>query len=94
MGNFHNLFGTTNEAHVIIAENGEYHISRVIPGSNVGEMTAFARYEKEFLQENFRTLLHRQIKKGKLSEEQATRLTDEYDAHLNGYTYLDTNGHK
>lgn len=94
MGNFHNLFGTTNEAHVIISSDGEYHISRVIPGSNVGEMVSFAKYEKEFLQESFRTLLNRQIKKGKLTEEEAGRLTEEYDNHYDSYTYLETNGHR
>jgi len=94
MGNFHNLFGTTNEAHVIISGDGQYHISRVIPGSNVGDMVTFARYEKEFLQDGFRNLLNRQIKKGKLTEEQATSLSEEYESHYHGYTYLAGNGHR
>jgi arginine decarboxylase len=92
MGNFHNLFGTTNEAHVIIDGDGEYHVSRTIPGSQVGDMLSFARYEKDFLQEGFRTLLNRQIKKGNLTEEQTNQLTEEYESHYTGYTYLDTNG--
>lgn len=94
MGNFHNLFGTTNEAHVIIANNGEYHINRIITGSNVGDMLSFARYEKDFLQDGFRTLLNRQIKKGKLTEEEANRLSTEYEDQFNSYTYLDANGQK
>ncbi len=92
MGNFHNLFGTTNEAHVVVSNDGEYHINRIIPGSTVGEMVSFARYEKEYLQDGFRTLLGKQIKKGTLTEEDAGRLTEEYDNHFDGYTYLDTNG--
>ncbi len=92
MGNFHNLFGTTNEAHVVISDSGEYHISRVLNGSTIGDMTSFARYEKEFLQDGFRNLLNRQIKKGKLTEEDARRLTDEYDLHYEGYTYLNGSG--
>lgn len=94
MGNFHNLFGTTNEAHVIVANNGEYHINRIIPGSNVAEMVSFAKYEKEFLQDGFRSLLNRQIKKGKLTEEQANQLSTEYEEQFNSYTYLDANGRK
>lgn len=92
MGNFHNLFGTTNEAHVIVDKNGEYHINRVIAGSQVGDMLTFARYEKEFLQENFRNQLNRQVKKGQLTETAAQTLTDEYERHYTGYTYLDSNG--
>jgi arginine decarboxylase len=94
MGNFHNLFGTTNEAHVIISGDGEYHISRVIQGSNVGEMTTFARYEKEFLEQSFRNQLNRQVKKGQLTEDAAAALTQAYEGHYNAYTYLDSNGHR
>ncbi|MGE0885317.1 MAG: biosynthetic arginine decarboxylase [Blastocatellales bacterium] len=92
MGNFHNLFGTTNEAHVIVSGDSEYHISRIIPGSNVGEMVSFAKYEKEFLQEGFQSLLKRQLKKGTLTEDEVSRLTGEYVSQYEAYTYLDTNG--
>ncbi len=94
MGNFHNLFGTTNEAHVIISGDGEYHISRIIHGSQLGDMLSFARYEKEFLQDGVRTLLNRQIKKGILTEDEASELAEKYESHYTDYTYLDTNGHR
>ncbi len=94
MGNFHNLFGVTNEAHVIVSGDGEYHVSRIIPGSTVGDMVSFARYEKEFLQDGFRNLLNRQIKKGKLTEEQATVIAGDYESHYYGYTYLSGDGHR
>lgn len=94
MGNFHNLFGTTNEAHVLMDGNGEYHISRIIPGSPLGEMLSFAKYERDFLQDGFRTLLNRQIKKGKLTDEGAEQLSQEYDSFYNSYTYLDANGRR
>ena len=92
MGNFHNLFGTTNEAHIIIDKEGEYHISRVIHGSPVGEMLTFARYEQEFLQKGFRKQLNREIKKGNLTEVKADTLLEDYDGYYNSYTYLDMNG--
>jgi arginine decarboxylase len=94
MGNFHNLFGTTNEAHIIIDGEGEYHISRIIPGSQVGDMLTFAKYDKDFLQDSFRTLLKRQTKKGHLTEEASNRLMEEYESHYTGYTYLDSNGRR
>jgi arginine decarboxylase len=94
MGNFHNLFGTTNEAHVLLDGNGEYHISRIIPGSPLGEMLSFAKYERDFLQDGFRNLLNRQIKKGKLTDEGAEQLLQEYDSYYNSYTYLDANGRR
>ncbi len=92
MGNFHNLFGTTNEAHVVIDGDGQSHISRIIAGSAVSEMLSFARYEKDFLQEGFNNLLNKQIRKGRLNGEAASRLTEEYESHYSSYTYLDANG--
>ncbi len=92
MGNFHNLFGTTNEAHIIIDKDGEYHISKVIHGSPVGEMLTFARYEQEFLQKGFRKQLNREIKKGNLTDVKADTLLEDYDGYYNSYTYLDMNG--
>ena len=91
MGNFHNLFGTTNEAHVIIAEHGDYHISRMVAGSQVGDMLSFAEYRKEFLQESFATLLQRQIRKGQLTEAEASGITAAYESNYSGYTYLEPN---
>ncbi|NBO66397.1 MAG: arginine decarboxylase, partial [Acidobacteria bacterium] len=91
MGNFHNLFGTTNEAHVIIADGGDYHISRVISGSTVGDMINFAEYRQEFVQEGFRNLLNRQLRTGRLTEADLERVMAEYEAHHQSYTYLDSN---
>ncbi len=94
MGSFHNLFGTPNEAIVIIDAKGEYHLSRITPGSQVADMLTFARYEKDFLHKGFRNLLERQMKKGRLTMEEADRLWAEYESHYTGYTYLDSNGQK
>jgi arginine decarboxylase len=94
MGSYHNLFGATNEAIVIIDSNGDYHLSRIIQGSQVGDMLSYAKYERDFLQDGFRTLLNRQMKKGRLTEEAADRLTAEYEQHYTGYTYLDPNGQR
>src|SRR6267142_1470684 len=47
MGNNHNLFGRPNEAHVIIDTDGRYHIKKIVQGNRVGDMIAFARYDKQ-----------------------------------------------
>lgn len=91
MGNFHNLFGTTNEAHVIISEAGDYHISRVIAGSTIGDMLTFAEYSKDFVQDGFRGMLNRQIRQGRMNEQEAAKISAEYDSFYNSYTYLDSN---
>jgi arginine decarboxylase len=94
MGSFHNLFGTPNEAIVVVDKKGGYHLSRITSGSQVADMLTFARYEKDFLHDSFRTLLERQMKKGRLTVEEADRLWAEYESHYTGYTYLESNGQK
>ncbi|MCS6885391.1 MAG: biosynthetic arginine decarboxylase [Acidobacteriota bacterium] len=87
MGNFHNLFGTLNEAHVIINKNG-YLIKKILPGSHISDVLMMARYDKNFLLENFNMHLEEQVKQGNLDAAAAEELRTEYMKHYEGYTYL------
>lgn len=87
MGNFHNLFGTLNEAHIIINKNG-YLIKKIIPGSHISDVLAMARYDKNFLFESFNVHIEEQLKKNKLTEEAAELLRAEYQKSFDNYTYL------
>ncbi|MEP6922967.1 MAG: biosynthetic arginine decarboxylase [Pyrinomonadaceae bacterium] len=91
MGNNHNLFGVPNEAQVFIDEDG-YLIKKVIAGSTLGESLQRARYEKSQLHDGFRRLMQLQIKRGELSEEEATNLIEYYESKIDSYTYLSPNG--
>jgi arginine decarboxylase len=89
MGSFHNLFGLPNEAHVVIDTDGRYHITKIVPGSRVGDMIAFARYDKAQALEHFREFAKARIAEGKLSPEAAQGVTEQYEADINRYTYLE-----
>ncbi len=87
MGNFHNLFGTLNEAHIIINKNG-YLIKKIISGSHISDVLGMARYDKNFLFESFNVHIEEQLKKNKLTEDAAEMLRAEYQKHFDSYTYL------
>ena len=89
MGNFHNLLGTVNEAHVIINNDDRHLVSKVIPGQSLGDILAMARYDRPFLQSGFKANVEQRVKTGKLDEGLAAQLVNEYDAAINGYTYLE-----
>lgn len=89
MGSYHNLFGLPNEAQVVIDADGKYHITKIVPGSRVGDMIAFARYERAQAWENFRKLADTQVAAGRLSAEAAESVVDQYEAAINLYTYLE-----
>lgn len=89
MGSFHNLFGHPNEAHVVIGDEGRYHITRIVHGSRVGDMTSYARYDQRALWENFRRMAKSQVERGNLSRQEADKIIEDYERKVNLYTYLE-----
>ncbi|MBC7795407.1 MAG: biosynthetic arginine decarboxylase [Pyrinomonadaceae bacterium] len=94
MGNNHNLFGVPHEAHIHIDEDG-FLIKKVVLGSNLGESLSRARYDKSQLHDGFRRIIQQRVKRGDLTEEQATVAIEFYEARIDSYTYLSpTNGNE
>jgi len=91
MGNNHNLFGSPNEAHIHIDEDG-YLIKKVVKGTTVGEALYRARYERGQLHEGFRRIVAQRVKRGELSEADAAEMAELYESRINAYTYLAANG--
>jgi arginine decarboxylase len=91
MGNNHNLFGTPNEAHVFIDEEG-YLIRKVIRGTTVGQATERARYDRGLLHDGFRRQVAQRVKDEELSEAEAAEIIDYYESRYDAYTYLAVNG--
>ncbi|HEV2801051.1 MAG TPA: biosynthetic arginine decarboxylase [Pyrinomonadaceae bacterium] len=91
MGNNHNLFGTPNEAHIHIDEDG-YLIKKVLRGTTVGEAVGSARYEPGQLHDGFRRQVRQRIKQGELTEAEGAELVEFYESRANAYTYLAVNG--
>jgi arginine decarboxylase len=89
MGSFHNLFGLPNEAHVVIDQAGQYHITKLVTGSRIAEMLQFARYDQNLLVEAFRRKLLAEAESGHLTTDDAARLAGEYDRAAVGMTYLE-----
>jgi arginine decarboxylase len=89
MGSYHNLFGQPNEAQVVMDEGGGFHVTKVVPGSRVGDMLAFARYDPAALQQNFRKMLQGRVEDGGLTGKAAAELARQYEADVERYTYLE-----
>jgi len=89
MGNFHNLFGTANEANIIIDDQGAFHVRKVIPGHQVGTILELARFDKQSLFEGFRRNLLQATKRYQLAEDECGELTQFYERCFHNYTYLE-----
>jgi arginine decarboxylase len=89
MGSFHNLFGQPNEAQVIIDTDGRYHIKKIVPGSRIGDMIAYARYDRNQAWNNFDRLAKERVASGHITQEEAAALVKQYESDINRYTYLE-----
>lgn len=89
MGSYHNLFGQPNEAQVVIDKDGQYHVTKIVPGSRIGDMISYARFEKTQAWENFRKMAQARVAAGKLDAETADALAKQYEGEINRYTYLE-----
>lgn len=89
MGSFHNLFGQPNEAQVIIDTDGRYHIKKIIPGSRIGDMITYARYDRNQAWDNFQRLAKARVAGGLLTQEEADRILKQYESDISRYTYLE-----
>lgn len=89
MGSNHNLFGLPNEAHIVIGNEGRYHITKIVQGSRVGDMLSFARYDKAHAQDHFREFVKTKVGEGKMDAEAGQALVQQYESDINRYTYLE-----
>lgn len=89
MGSYHNLFGQTNEAQVVIDSDGRFHVTKIVPASTVSDMLAFARYDLTQLHERFERQLAAKVEAGTMTGDVANRLVTEYIAAAGQQTYLE-----
>ncbi|MEM8732662.1 MAG: biosynthetic arginine decarboxylase [Planctomycetota bacterium] len=89
MGNHHNLFGHPNEAHIVVDEDGRFHVQKIVAGSSIHDMMQFARYDSEHLVGRYRKQLESLSSSSSLDAEEIDRLVREYACLANGSTYLE-----
>lgn len=89
MGSFHNLFGTVNEADIVIDEEGRFHVQKLIAGHQIGTILDLVRYDRQTLLDGFRRNVMNATQWSYITEEQASRLLESYQRLFHNYTYLE-----
>ncbi len=87
LGDFHNLFGSVNEAHVYL-ENGEWKIGKVLKGLTVGDVLKLFQYDREWMTSAFRRIIDQASEKGKVEKKLAKKILKDYEKEVEEYTYL------
>jgi arginine decarboxylase len=94
MGDFHNLFGRVNEAHVFLDEDeeGGFYIEEIIEGSTIGDVLTLTQWNQNELLRLIKAQVDAAIKSDRLKPNEAMRLLTNYERVLKTYTYLHLNG--
>ncbi|MCS5697758.1 biosynthetic arginine decarboxylase [Cyanobium sp. FGCU-52] len=88
MGNLHNLFGSTNAAHIRLADGGGYRVEHVVRGDTNAEVLKAMEHDPALLQERLRVASEAAIARGDLAIADARRLMAHLRASLEQTTYL------
>jgi arginine decarboxylase len=96
MGDIHNLFGRVNEVHVFEdkEEPGGYYLEEIIQGQTVKEVLASIQYSDFELAKMVKAAIDGQVKVGALKPREGVELLNHYEAVMQEYTYIDSNGLK
>jgi arginine decarboxylase len=89
LGDYHNLFGETAEATIVVDEDG-WQIERSHEGSAVKDMLRWVNYEPADLKRRIRGRVNRLQAAGRVDADEARELKRRFSTLLDGGTYLRT----
>jgi len=89
IGDYHNLFGAANEAHIIVDESGGWHIKQIVNGDRNCDVLGYAKYNNNYLLEAFESEVNQAVRESGLSKADAEDIMNNYKNVMKRYTYLD-----
>jgi len=89
IGDYHNLFGAANEAHIIMDETGGWHIKQIVNGDRNSDVLGYVKYNSNYLLEAFEADVNQALRENGLSKADAEDILNNYKNVMNRYTYLD-----
>ena len=89
LGDYHNLFGETNEAWIEVSPNGKWTLTRMQPGSKVSDMLRWVRYNPADMKDSLKDRIKRMKDSGKIDAETAKELVSQYVGLIDASTYLE-----
>jgi arginine decarboxylase len=88
MGDLHNLFGSVNEAHLVVDDEGVVHVKRIRRGNSARETLAAFGYDAKDLAARLQAVLEERQSRDGISPREARQLLSEYRGQFDAYTYL------
>jgi arginine decarboxylase len=89
IGDYHNLFGAANEAHIIVDDAGGWHIKQIVNGDRNCDVLGYAKYNNSSLLAAFESEVNQAVRECGLSKADAEDIMNNYKNVMKRYTYLD-----
>ncbi len=89
IGDYHNLFGAANEAHIIVDDSGEWHIKQIVNGDRNSDVLGYVKYNNSSLLAAFESEVNQALRENGLSKSDADDIMNNYKDVMSRYTYLD-----
>src|SRR3990172_7658771 len=85
IGDYHNLFGAANEAHIIVDDRGEWHIKQIVNGDRNCDVLGYVKYNSSYLLAAFESEVDQAVKECGLSKAEAEQIMNNYMDVMNRY---------
>ncbi|MDJ0974611.1 MAG: biosynthetic arginine decarboxylase [Planctomycetota bacterium] len=89
LGDYHNLFGRVDEAHVVLTKSGQPRVIHASRGDEAQDVLRLFGHDPDAMVEALREHVDDEVKARRMSRANARRALAEYKAALADYTYLD-----
>jgi arginine decarboxylase len=89
LGDLHNLFGDTHAVHVVMTEDGDWHLDEVVEGDTVREVLQFVQFDPDAMRRSLRREIEAALAAKSLTLQEAVSMRRFLDQGIDGYTYLE-----
>jgi arginine decarboxylase len=89
LGDYHNLFGIVDEAHVVVGPGKKVRIVEVQPGDRAKDVIRLFAYDPDDMVASVASQAKAAVREKRLTKPQAAEILEEYNEALEAYTYLD-----
>lgn len=92
LGDYHNLFGIVDEAHVVVGPGKKVRVVEVQHGDKARDVLRLFAYDVDAMAKSVEQQAKAAVREKRITKAQAAAAVSEYQTALDAYTYLDFKG--
>jgi arginine decarboxylase len=89
LGDYHNLFGIVDEAHVVVGPGKKVRVTEMQAGDRARDVLRLFSYDPDAMIEAIESQARLAVREKRLTKPEAAEIVEEYRDALDAYTYLD-----